>query len=294
MRFHIPIIALIRSFSTKVKEDNINAFSAQAAFLIMLSFFPFIMFLLTLLQYLPFSQETMLNFCLNLFPEAINGVITVLVTELYASSSGTLLSITVVTAVWMAGKGFLALVQGLNSVYNIKENRNYFRLRIVAMLYTVVFAIIMVILLTLFVFGNQLILWLTNNFPITKDFGLLMLSIRTIVVLTILVLFFLAMYLFIPNRNSRLLAELPGAIVSAAGWVGFSLLYSFYIDNMSNMAATYGSLTAIVLCMLWLYACMFITFIGAEINSVLANPLVVRTIKKLNKARKEEKEDSKK
>ena len=87
--------------------------------------------------------------------------------------------------------------------------------------------------------------------------------------------FFWGLYLLIPNRKSdRAGAELPGAILSAAGWLGFSYLYSFYIDRMSNYSAMYGSLTAIVLCMIWLYACMYIMFIGAELNVVASEPAV--------------------
>lgn len=280
MRKAIPFLLLIKAFGNKVKEDHVNAFSAQAAFLIMLSFFPFIMFLLTLLQYLPFPAETIINFCMDIFPDTIRDVVAGLINEIYASSSGTLLSIAVIATLWTAGKGFFALVQGMNSVYNIKENRNYIKIRIVSMFYTMVFAILLILLLVLFVFGNQLTLWFQNKIPTLNDLALLLIGIRTAALLFVLVLFFLALYLFIPNRKSSIWKEIPGAVVSAGGWVGFSLLYSFYIDNMSNMAATYGSLTAIVLCMLWLYACMYITFIGAEINSILANPLVMNAIKK--------------
>jgi membrane protein len=79
------------------------------------------------------------------------------------------------------------------------------------------------------------------------------------------------MYIFIPNRKTKLYKEFPGALVSAAGWMGFSYLYSFYIDNMGNYSNMYGSLTAIVLFMLWFYFCMYILFIGGEVNVVLSS-----------------------
>jgi len=103
---------------------------------------------------------------------------------------------------------------------------------------------------------------------------LLIISIRTVALLVALSIFFLIIYLVIPNRKSNFFYELPGALLSAVGWTGFSYLFSFYIDNMGNYSYTYGSLTAIIICMLWLYACMYIMFIGAEVNVVLASPNV--------------------
>ena len=85
----------------------------------------------------------------------------------------------------------------------------------------------------------------------------------------ILILFFLVLYMFVPNRKSKILYELPGAIATSAGWIGFSYLYSFYIDHMSNFTNTYGSLTAVVLLMLWLYACMYMLLLGGELNVYL-------------------------
>jgi membrane protein len=143
--------------------------------------------------------------------------------------------------------------------------------------------VLLIVLLVIFVFGNQLYLWITAKVPVLADFALIIISIRTIVGLCILILFFLLLYTVIPNRKTRLIRELPGSILCASGWMIFSYLFSFYIDNMSNLSYTYGSLTAIVLCMLWLYACMYMMYVGAELNSVLSNPTVMSAIKKLFK-----------
>jgi membrane protein len=171
----------------------------------------------------------------------------------------------------------------MNGVYANSETRNYFLVRIKAAIYTFLFAILLIILLVIFVFGNQLYIWIVDKFPVLADFALLIISIRTIVGLCILILFFLLLYTVIPNRKTKLIRELPGAILCAAGWMVFSYLFSFYIDNMSNFSYTYGSIAAIVLCMLWLYACMYMMYVGAEVNSVLSNPTVMAALKKLFK-----------
>ncbi|MBE5962475.1 MAG: YihY/virulence factor BrkB family protein [Lachnospiraceae bacterium] len=283
----VSIYKLIRAFVRKLNDDFINAFSAQAAFFLFLSFFPFAMFLLTLIQYLPIQESAVLEICTNIFPTAINSFIVTIIQELFAkAATGTLISITVIAALWSSSKGFLAIVRGMNSVYGIKETRNYVVLRLWSTLYTLVFALVILALLVTTVFGNQLYLWILNRIPILTDLALLIISVRAVVGLCLLILVFLIIYIVIPNRKSRIFAELPGAMLTAAGWMGFSYLFSYYIDNMSNYSYTYGSLTAIVLCMVWLYACMYIMFIGAEINSILSNPTIHSALKNLIGAKK--------
>ncbi len=283
----VSIYKLIRAFVRKLNDDFINAFAAQAAFFIFLSFFPFAMFLLTLLQYLPIQESEVLSICTNIFPTAINSFIITIIQELFdKAATGTLISITVIAALWSSSKGFLAIVRGMNSVYGIKETRNYVVLRLWSTLYTLMFALLILALLITTVFGNQLYLWILNRIPILADFALLVISFRAVVGLCVMILFFLIIYIVIPNRKSRIFAELPGAMITAAGWMGFSYLFSYYIDNMSNYSYTYGSLTAIVLCMVWLYACMYIMFIGAEINSILSNPTIHSALKNLVASKK--------
>lgn len=282
----ISIIKLMQTFGRKLRDDFVNAFSAQAAFFTFISFFPFAMFLLTLLQYLPFTESNVLKVCKDIFPTAINSLVISIVQELYDKASGTILSVTVIATLWSASKGFLAIVRGMNSVYSNKETRNYIVLRLWSSLYTLIFAVLIIVLLVIFVFGNQLALYITNRFPVLTEFTLLIISIRTIVGISILILFFDIIYVVIPNRKSNMLSELPGAIVTAAGWMGFSYLYSYYIDNMSNYSYTYGSLTAIVLCMVWLYFCMYMMFIGAEINAIISNPVIRNALKELFSSKK--------
>lgn len=273
---------LIGLLSRKIRDDYIEAFSAQAAFFIIISFFPFIMLFLSIIQFTSLGESNTLRILTQIFPSAINSMIVSVVTEIYdTTSSSTVISITAITALWSAGKGFLAITKGLNSVYEIKETRNGIFLRAVSALYTLIFAIMLIATMVLFVFGNRLYLWIELRFPLFKEMALLIISLRTILGLVILLVFFLLIYVVIPNRKTRLMNELPGAMLCAAGWMGFSYAFSYYIDNFSNYTSTYGSLTAIVLFMLWMYFCMYILFIGAEFNLLFENKAFMEKIKQL-------------
>ncbi len=260
---------IILDITHKLQRDYVAVYSAQAAFFIILSFFPFIMFLLTLIHYLPIQEYVMMKTFNDMLPKALNSYIVLVISEIYNHSSTTIISVTALTALWSASKGFLGLVRGLNSVYDINETRNYFKLRFISALYTLGFTILLILTLIFLVFGNQLYLWIENRAPGYIDVALLIISLRAIITLLLLTFYFELMFIVIPNRKTTIMSELPGALLTASGWLGFSYLYSFYIDNMGNFSSTYGSLTAIVLLMLWVYFCMYILFIGAEINAYL-------------------------
>lgn len=283
------LIRLINSFSRKLNADNVSAFSAQAAFFLIISFFPFAMFLMTLLNYLPFSKPDLLAAVESAFPQTVAAYLSDILNELLEKSNGTVLSITAIAALWSASKGFYAIVRGLDAIYRSNGKRNYFLTRILAALYTLLFAVLIIAVLFIFVFGNQIYLWSLQYVPILSDMALLIISVRTLVGFCLMILFFALVFITMPNRKSSFFAELPGAIIASAGWIGFSYLFSFYIDNFSNYSATYGSLTAVVLCMLWFYACMYIMFIGAEINQVFANPVIHEAFHKLLANRKKRK-----
>jgi membrane protein len=280
---------LIGLFSRKIRDDHVAAFSAQAAFFIIISFFPFIMLLLSMIQFFPIEESAMLKLFTHVFPSAVNSLMVSIIDQIYhTAASSTVISLTAITTLWSAGKGFLAIMKGLNAVYEIKETRHYFFLRAIAAFYTLIFAVMIILTMGLFVFGNRLYFWIEQKIPVLMDTALVIISLRTILGLIILIIFFLIIYVVIPNRKAKILNELPGAMICAAGWMGFSYAFSYYIDNFSNYSTTYGSLTAIVLFMLWMYFCMYLMFIGAEFNLLFENKAFIQKVKQLYKIIPEE------
>lgn len=281
---------LIELLSKKIRDDHIPAYSAQAAYFIIISFFPFIMFLLSIVPFFNLQESTILKIFTQVFPKAFNSFIVLVITEIYDNAnSGTLISVAALTALWSAGKGFLAIMKGLNSVYDIQETRNSLFLRIVSTVYTLIFALMIIVSITLFVFGNKIYLWITHRFNVLHELALVIISLRTMVGLIALFIFFIVIYMFVPNRKTKISKEMPGALLCACGWMGYSYAFSYYIDHYSNYASMYGSLTTIVLLMLWLYFCMYILFIGAEINILLQNKELIHKIKLMYKKPTEEK-----
>lgn len=260
------IIGIGQDFLKEISRDRVSTYAAEAAFFTFLSFLPFLMIGLSVVHLTPLTEADVLREVTALLPDAIDALAVVIISEVYGKST-TILSISVIVAVWSASRGIMALRNGLNSVYDVKETRNYFLERFRAMVYVVCFVVVLLLVLGLLVFGNGFQHFLEKNVPKLLEFHFPIWLIRTLVTLVLLTVFFAVMYKFLPNRKAKLRKQWKGAIFSSLGWFLYSYGFSFYVRYFSRISYTYGSLSTIIIAMLWLYFCMYILFIGAEINA---------------------------
>lgn len=262
---------LIYRFTVKMGNDRVRAHSAEASFFIMMSVFPVLMLLLTLVQFTPLSQTEVVMTIERITPFEVSGLLKPMVSSIFRQSPA-LLSWSAIVAVWVAGKGVMGLTDGLNSIYRIEETRNYFVVRFRAACYTIVLVIALVISLGILVFGYTLQGYMRAWVPLLRKYPDTMIILPTASALAILVLLFLMMYMFLPNRRRKFRTQFPGAVFTSVAWAVFSYAFSIYLDYAVNMSVIYGSLTTLVVVMLWLYSCMYLFFLGAEINHYLAHP----------------------
>lgn len=258
------IISGLRIFVKKCKNDNISAFAAQSAFFIILSIIPFLMLFISLVQYTPVTESMVLELVNEMMPDYVAPFLISIIHEVYSRSVG-LISVTAIVAIWASAKGIQYLSNGLNAVYDIVETRNYFVLRMRAILYTLVLLITIVLSLVLLVFGNSIQEILVEYIPLAEKLTEGIISLRTIIMLAVFILFFMILYKMLPNRKATLKSQLPGSVICAVAWSVFSYGLSVYVDYFNGFSM-YGSLTTIVLLMLWLYFCMYILLICAEVN----------------------------
>ena len=251
-----------------VTEDHVGAYAAQSAYFFMLCMIPIILLLITMVQYTPVTKADVMTAVIQVFPTSVDSMITSIVNQVYNQSSG-IIPITVVVALWSAGKGVLAMTSGLNCVYKCNETRNYIFLRIRATIYTVMFILVIIFLLVLSVFGNTLNIFIAAHVPILKNLADRLIAMRTIITPIVLMIFCLLIYKFLPNRKDKLRKQLPGAVFAAIGWMIVSWIFSVYVDIFKVFSDMYGSLTTIVLIMLWMYFCMYCILLGGELNMMM-------------------------
>lgn len=259
-------VKLVQGFLKAMGEDHVSAYAAQAAYFIMLSFVPFIILLLTLIQYTTLTKADLFAVMQAILPDSMDSFVIGIIDEAYSKTVVTI-SLSAITAAWSAGKGFLALMRGMNTIYNVEEHRNYIILRIRSAIYTVIFVISIILSLVVLVFGNSIHEAALKYLPILSVVTGLIVSLKDIVAIIFLMLVFMALYKFVPNRKARFFSQAPGALFSSVCWYLFSIGFSIYVDYSPNFSNMYGSLTTMILIMLWLYFCMYIVLLGAEINS---------------------------
>lgn len=272
-------------FIKKFNEQRVSIHAAQVAFFIMVSLFPFLMFLITLLQYTPLSEDIIIAVIESVIPGNLSAVVMHWLKESYAAASGTILSITVITTLWAGSKGFSSISFELDCIYEVPKRRGLILRRLLSLVDTVVFTLMIIFSLILLVYGNQIVQMINQFFPFLSNLKLILFILRSSVSFLVFVTYFLWMYRFIPNRKSRFRDELPGAGFSAFLWIAFSYLYSIYIDYHSSFSSVYGSLTYLVLLMLWLYFCIIIIFLGAMLNQFLQKKKHLHLISSLKEIR---------
>ena len=255
-----------------VSSHHTGAYAAQAAYFFVLSMIPIILLLLTMVQFTSLTKDYIMNAVLQAFPTTVEGLIESIVDQVY-SQSGTIIPITVLVALWSAGRGVLSITNGLNCVYESRETRNYVYLRIRASLYTVIFLVAIILSLALSVFGNRIAIMLNQHFPVLVRLIDMVIRSRTLITLGILTLFWDMVYKYLPNRKNigktTMKKQLPGAIFTACAWQVISFIFSIYLDIFTGFTTMYGSLTMIILIMLWLYMCMYVILLGGEVNALL-------------------------
>lgn len=266
VKFIKKVYKVIYDFTNRLNEDHVYAYATQSAFFIVISAFPLLLLVFSLIRFTPVTEEFLLSAASNVMPSTLKPLAESLIREIYEKTSGTVISFTAIFMVWSASKGVLSIIRGLNNVFGIKENRNYFILRLIASLYTILFVVGIVLSLAMMVFGNTLLEAFSKHMPILYDVVEWLIGMRILYIPVILTLLFIGLYKLIDDKKYTFMNHLPGALFSAVGWMGFSFFYSLYIDNFAGKSYAYGSLTTIVLLMLWIYICMYILFIGAEIN----------------------------
>lgn len=257
---------LIKNILYHQKEDDISGLSAQCAYYTILSFVPLLILIMTLIQYTNIEPKALLNMVSKAIPSNMHQFILEIIQEIYSKSIGTI-SISIIFTTWSAGKGLFALGKGLKRIYKTENKKEtYMYLRLTALIQTILFIVLIVIGLIISIFGNSLInlmqrhiLALKNNTKIVENFT----EIASIFGAFII---FLLVYKFVPKHKVTFKSQIPGAIFGAAILNIISLIFSKYLYIFKGFSITYGSLTTLILIMMWTYACFYTIFLGAEIN----------------------------
>lgn len=267
-------LQMIRAFSQELKKDNITIHASSAAFFIFLSLIPMMILVCSILPYTPVREADLMRAVTDFLPTTLDAFAIELIEEIYGKSV-TVISVTIIATIWVAGKGIEALIRALNGVNEVEETRNMVLMRLTACLDTVLFLLMIVLSLVLMVFGNALLNLAEQYIPDFVMIKTLFQYLRYIFMWCVLTLFFIVLYVWLPNmkpKRPKARAQIFGACFAATGWLLFSFFFQIYLKYFGGFSM-YGSLTTIIIVMIWLYILMYILLLGAELNSLFDREL---------------------
>ncbi len=244
---------------------NIPVYAAHAGYFIILALFPLLVLLMSLLRHTGLAVDTLTDVLQGFIPQALLPAAKKLILSTYQGTSGMVISISALAALWSASRGIYGLQKGLNAIYQVSEDRGYVYTRMQSTVYTLLFLLVLVLTLVLNVFGSDLL----RAFPFRFLAGVV--DLRFFLLLAVQTVLFSAMFMALPNRRNRFGESLPGAVFAAIGWMVFTDVYSVYVEHFAGLANIYGSVYAVALSMLWLYCCISIVFYGGALNHYLQN-----------------------
>ena len=240
---NLTVVRMVQGAMRINKDNQLSAFAAQAAFFLLLSFFPFAMMLLIGIRFLPVTQAEFIELVAEMIPGKMAETLSFMVDEIYSTQVGTTMIVSAVVAVWSAAKG-----------------------RLTNALYTLIFCVMLIALVGVYVLGNTImedILAKTNWVDYSeKIFFYSRLLTAPVLVFAVILL----IYCRLPDNHLRLKTAIPGAVFTTVCWVLLSAAFSSYLTYFGINTYMYGNLGGMVIAMLWLYICMYILLLGAELN----------------------------
>ncbi len=253
----------------RIGKDDASGLSAQLAYYFMLSLFPLLIFLLTLIPLFNIQQSTITDAIAKNAPGETASMITNIVGDVMKNSSGGLLSFGIIAALWSASNGMTALMNAFNVAYEVEDARNPVVSKLLSVLFTVIMILVLAVTLALPIFGEQLGNLLFGKIGLQSEFKWVFNLVKVLLPLIVTFVVFMTLYAIAPNVKISWKSVLPGALFATIVWLAASSLFGFYVSNFANYSKTYGSIGGVIVLMLWLYLTGFIIIIGAQINAII-------------------------
>ncbi|RDY24220.1 YihY/virulence factor BrkB family protein [Romboutsia maritimum] len=267
------MIINIKNIINVIKNSNyseINSKAAEVSFYLLLSIFPFLIFTISSIVYIPIIHlNRYINLLKNIMPESAYNMVASIINSAIENRSFSFLLLSFFLTVWTTSRAVRALIKGINRSYNLIEDRSYFKVLKIALIFTIILLLLIFSSMIFLVFGEKIGYFIFNLIGLNKIFiGVWNICRYTIGVITVIIIF-MSLYMYTPNKKIKVKEAIPGAVVSTFGWILVSLIYSYYTNYYANYEVIYGSIGGIIVLMTWIYLSSWAILIGFEVNSIL-------------------------
>ena len=256
----------------EIQEDEIFSRAAELSYYFLLALFPFLIFLTSILGLVlgpgTNTRQMLFDYLARVMPPSAYQLISQTMIEVSNASSGGKISFGILAALWAASNGMSAISTTLNTAYDVKETRPWWKQRLTVIGLTMALSVLIISALVLVVAGGWIADWLAASFGLGSTFPVAWKILQWPIVLFCMILAFALIYYFAPDLHEQKWTWLtPGSAIGVALWLLISIGFRMYLQFFDSYSATYGSLGAVIILMLWLYFTGTAVLIGGEINS---------------------------
>jgi membrane protein len=271
----------------RTQKDEILGRAAQLSYFFLLALFPLLIFLISLFGYFNGAgshlQKSMIAYLGDVMPPAALQLVVATLDEVTKGRGTGKLSFGILLALWAASSGVNALAEALNSAYDVEETRPWWRVRLISIGLTIFLSVLIISALLLVLYGGQLGEALAATIGAGQVFSIIWQSLQIPIALMFVLIALVMIYRFVPNaaakRHGKGLRDSdyrrrwfsPGVIIAVLLWLLVSLGFRLYLDYFNSYSATYGSLGALIILMLWFYLTGAAILLGGEINCEFEN-----------------------
>jgi membrane protein len=249
-------------------EDEVPAYGAEMAYYFLLAVFPFLIFLITIVGYLPVSSDNILAPLANLLPYQSYHALCDNVEQVVNNRNLRLMSFGFISMLWAASSGMGAVMRGINKALCEKDTRPFWIAVPLSVLFTVMVTMLIIFYFILLIFGRQ-IGEFSARMGFTQPFWKGWHVMRYVVAVSMMVIVFVILYRYSPCKKIRWRNAMPGAVFTTAGWLLVSLAFTFYVNRFWNLSLVYGSLGGMIALLVWLFISAQLIILGGEVNAML-------------------------
>lgn len=258
----------------EAQTDDVFGNAAQLSYYFLLAIFPFLILLTTMLGMMAKTgsevYENLISYAREMLPYAAFTLVTDTLKQIQAGAGGGKVTLGILGSIWAAAGGMSATINGLNRAYEVKEGRAWWKVRVLSVSLTILLSAFLIVATALILYGTRIAEWVTGYFGLETYFAAAWKVLQWPVSLIFIMAAFMLLYRYapdVPHRSWR--KVLPGAIAGMILWVIVSLLFRLYLQFFNSYNATYGSLGAVIVLLLWFYLSGASILLGAELNAEL-------------------------
>ncbi len=266
----IGAMTLLKKTFKEFSSDDMSTYASALAYRALFSLFPFLLFLLALLGFLNLSDffDWIRQQAILLLPPMAMDQVNPVIDQLQSQQGG-LLSFGILAALWTASVGFRSLMNAMNKAYDVAEGRPTWKLMLLSVVYTIATAVLLLATAMLMVLGPQAMEWLADMVGLRDVVVVLWTWVRWPLVVILLMLLVAVLYYVTPDVEQEFRFITPGSVLAVVVWIAASVAFGIYVQNFADYNATYGSIGAIIVLLLYFYISAAVLLLGAELNAVI-------------------------